>query len=144
MKKISLIIFIFCCSGMLPGKATTAADIIVNLNNVENDEGQVMVSICPEAGFMKDFKKCWKSETASASQGVMRLVFNDVPAGDFAVMAYHDMNANNRLDTGLFGIPSEGWGVSNNARGRFGAPSFKDAAFTVGSDDIELSIRLRY
>jgi uncharacterized protein (DUF2141 family) len=59
-------------------------------------------------------------------------------------MAYHDMNSNNRMDTGLFGIPSEGWGVSNNARGRFGAPSFQDAAFTMALDDIELSIHLRY
>jgi uncharacterized protein (DUF2141 family) len=46
--------------------------------------------------------------------------------GKYAINVIHDKNNNNKLDTNVFGIPKEGWGCSNNARGTLGAPKFKD------------------
>ena len=49
------------------------------------------------------------------------------------------------MDTNFLGMPKEGYGVSNNARNRFGPPSFKDAKFTVDANNsIKLSIQLIY
>ncbi len=36
-----------------------------------------------------------------------------VPAGDYYVMAYQDVNGNGKLDTRLIGIPKEPVGISN-------------------------------
>jgi uncharacterized protein (DUF2141 family) len=57
-----------------------------------------------------------------------------VPAGVYAVSAHHDANNNHRMDTNFIGIPKEGYGVSNDARGRFSAPKFADARVTVARD----------
>jgi len=54
-----------------------------------------------------------------------------VPPGVYAVAAIHDRNGNGRLDTNLLGMPKEPYGFSRAARGRFGPPSFEDAAFVV-------------
>ena len=35
------------------------------------------------------------------------------------------------MDAGIFKIPTEGWGVSNNAKGNFGPPKFEDRLFTI-------------
>jgi uncharacterized protein (DUF2141 family) len=51
--------------------------------------------------------------------------------GTYAINVIHDKNNNNKLDTNLFGIPKEGWGCSNDARGIMGAPKFKDKLFSV-------------
>ena len=55
----------------------------------------------------------------------------ELPQGRYAIGVFHDANRNNRLDTGLFGIPKEQFGFSNGASGRFGPPSFADASFEL-------------
>lgn len=66
----------------------------------------------------------------------------ELPAGVYAVGVFHDVNANNRLDTNLFGIPKEQFGFSNNVVGRFGPPSFQAASIQV-SGPASLNIELR-
>ena len=57
-----------------------------------------------------------------------------LPFGEYAIAVYHDKNKNGKLDTNFLGIPKEGYGFSNNARGRFGPASWEDAQFTVNSE----------
>ncbi|MGE0532174.1 MAG: DUF2141 domain-containing protein [Hyphomonadaceae bacterium] len=57
--------------------------------------------------------------------------FNDVPTGQYAVRLFHDLNGNGELDTNPFGIPTEPFAFSNNARGSFGPASWQQAVFTL-------------
>jgi uncharacterized protein (DUF2141 family) len=59
------------------------------------------------------------------------VTFDDVPIGEYAIACFHDENANNRLDTNLLGIPSEGTGASNDARDAMGPPPWDEARFRV-------------
>ncbi len=59
--------------------------------------------------------------------------FTDVPEGVWAVSVVHDLNGNHKVDTNLFGLPTEAWGVSNNARPLMRAPRFEEAAFKVAA-----------
>lgn len=70
-----------------------------------------------------------------------------VPAEDlpqeFAVAVYHDENLDKSLDRSTFGIPTERYGFSNNARSLTGPPSYDSAKMErpgVG-ESIEISIR---
>lgn len=57
-------------------------------------------------------------------------VFDElVPGAEYAVAAFHDENANDDLDRGVFGIPTEGTGASNDARGFMGPPPYDGARF---------------
>lgn len=56
--------------------------------------------------------------------------------------AYHDANRNGQLDKGAFGIPTEAYGFSCNARGRLGPPGFEAASFSFGPEGLCLEIRL--
>lgn len=60
-----------------------------------------------------------------------RCVFEGLPPGEYAVAAFHDENANNDLDQGLFGIPTEGTGASNDARGVMAPPPYDGARFQL-------------
>ncbi len=53
---------------------------------------------------------------------------------EFAVAAHHDENGNNKLDTRWLVIPNEPLGMSNNAKGGMGPPSYSDAAFILSTD----------
>ncbi|MFN7707663.1 MAG: DUF2141 domain-containing protein [Sphingobacteriia bacterium] len=50
--------------------------------------------------------------------------FANLPAGSYALAAFQDLNGNGELDTNLFGVPTEPYGFSNNARGTLSAPNF--------------------
>ncbi len=61
----------------------------------------------------------------------MEVAFAPVPAGRYAVRMYQDENGNGQLDLGMFKIPKEGVGCSNNAKGFMSAPALKDMLFEV-------------
>ena len=57
-------------------------------------------------------------------------------------MVFHDKNNDGRLNTWPIGMPSEPYGFSNNARGRFGPASWQAASFEVRGDSVQ-TLRLR-
>ncbi|TAJ83137.1 MAG: DUF2141 domain-containing protein [Gallionellaceae bacterium] len=78
-----------------------------------------------------------------AKGDVIEHVIQNVPAGEYAVAVFADMNGNGALDSNFVGIPNEPVGVSRDAKGRFGPPKFADAAFKVGDGVTALSIELK-
>lgn len=73
-----------------------------------------------------------------------RCDFEDIPPGTYALAVIHDENMNGRLDTSGLGIPTEGYGFSNDAKGWFGAPSFSAASFLYDGRNVDLTISLSY
>lgn len=61
----------------------------------------------------------------------LEVEFAPVPSGRYAIRTYQDENGNGQLDFGLFKIPKEGVGCSNNAKGFMSAPALKDMLFEV-------------
>lgn len=62
------------------------------------------------------------------------VVFQNVPGGTYAVRFFHDENNNRELDRGIFGIPKEEWGCSNNVKATMGPPKFEDMLFPFTTD----------
>jgi uncharacterized protein (DUF2141 family) len=73
-----------------------------------------------------------------------RLVWRDLPPGTYAIAVVHDENDNEALDTNFLGIPKEGIGASNNAKGRLGPPKWKDAKFLHDGELSAQIIRIVY
>jgi outer membrane protein len=57
-------------------------------------------------------------------------LIEDVPAGEYALMAYYDENDNSKIDKNFIGIPTEPLGFSNDYQPK-GPPSFSRAAFLL-------------
>jgi uncharacterized protein (DUF2141 family) len=51
---------------------------------------------------------------------------------------------NGKLDTNMLGIPTEGYGFSNDVTGLFGAPAFSAASFAYDGRTLALTISLHY
>ena len=76
------------------------------------------------------------------TNGSMSCAFPELPPGSYAITCFHDINSNGELDTNLFGIPSEPYGVSNNVRPKFRAARWDEARFEWKKDGAPLTIRL--
>jgi len=129
------------CSALLAACAcASAANIEVRVTGVVAGKGKVAVAVCDKDTFLKD---CKYSAKAPAKDGENVITVKDVPAGTWAVLSYQDENDNGELDRNIVGIPQENYGFSRDARGRFGPPSFEDAAFAVSGDAATAAIKLR-
>lgn len=65
----------------------------------------------------------------------------NLPQGTYAVAVFIDVNSNAKLDSNMFGYPTEPYGFSNNAKGSFGPPGFKEASIVLDEDKhIEISL----
>ena len=66
-----------------------------------------------------------------------------LPDGDYAVSAFLDENANMKLDANLFGLPTEPYGFSRDARALAGPPAFADAAIRLDASTARQTITLK-
>lgn len=122
-----------------------AADLTVIVNNVQQDSGQVMLGLFSSAeGFPKTISQgaLARAKERSAT-GQIRLLFKGLAAGQFAATAFHDLDSNGKLNANFMGLPTEPYGFSNNARGNFGPPAFKDAVVTLGDQDLTIEVTLK-
>src|SRR5262249_25479065 len=60
------------------------------------------------------------------------VALSGLPPGRYAVIAFHDLNGNGRLDKNLIGKPTEPYVFSNNASNGLLPPHFAQAAFDFG------------
>jgi uncharacterized protein (DUF2141 family) len=117
------------------GKGIT---ITVTIDNVNNDNGKVSMALHTSETFMKG-EGVLNAET-EIKDGKVTITFENVLPGDYAIMALHDENKNNRMDFEANGMPKESYGMSNNVMS-FGPPQYDDAKFKVEDKNIEMTIR---
>ncbi|HCM48687.1 MAG TPA: hypothetical protein DIS98_14705 [Colwellia sp.] len=119
-----------------------AADLTVNISEVNQGKGHVMVGLYSGSKAFNQGKAMLGS-SVKATNEQEEVVFKDLPAGEYAIKIYQDENSNDKLDFNFIGIPKEGYGFSNNV-GRFSRPEYQEAKFTIEEkiEKAEINIEL--
>jgi uncharacterized protein (DUF2141 family) len=106
------------------------ASLQVTVQNVSSSKGKVLFALFnQENGFPGNAKKAFLIRETASVKGSVKIAFDNIPAGTYALSVFHDANNDGELNTNLLGIPKEDYGFSNNARPGYRAPTFKEAAF---------------
>jgi len=108
------------------GDAASNLDVVEFKTTTRNASGLVRCGLFERKGWLK---KPVRSSVAKINGREALCKFTSVPKGEYGISAFHDENSNEKLDTNLFGMPTEDYCASRNARGTFGPPSFDDAKF---------------
>ena len=103
------------------------ATVTVTITGVEPDGGELYVALQDETGFAQ--KGGAYTQTATAEGRSVRVTFEGVAPGEYAVAAFQDADGDGDVTIGRTG-PSEPWGVSGGTPRR-GAPTFDDAMIDV-------------
>ena len=82
------------------------------------------------------------ARTAIPASGRVVAAFDNLPAGDYAVKAFHDVNGDGEMNTNPFGMPTEPYAFSNNAVGNMGPARWDRAHFAVSGETAQ-TISLR-
>ena len=141
---------------LLLGLPVRAGDLKVTIEGVRSGSGTVMIGLydgaegfkiaikhSTEAGLLND-KSRLVGAAIRATTGAQSIIFTQLRPGRYAVIVFHDENDNGLLDENPWGVPTEGYGFSNDAQGLLAAPSFDSAGVMLDGADRDISISLIY
>ena len=115
-----------------------ATTIDFEIKGIASNQGKIYVQLFKgEESYKKG--KAYLSSIIQAKPGKITVSFNDLDAGDYAVRFFHDQNDNGKLETNLFGLPTEGYGFSNDAKPNFGPLDYQDIQFTVSENQASIT-----
>jgi uncharacterized protein (DUF2141 family) len=128
---------------LLCGLATpaNADDVTISLQGIKKTTGSIVLCLWSKEDSFPDCEsgKAVKRIVIPANATSAR--FENVPAGTYAISAFHDANANGKLDSNFLGLPLEAVGMSNNPKLN-GPPRFKPARFKIAGS-AKISIRFQ-
>lgn len=137
LSRVSLLVLLLVLSVGQGFGADEELTLSVNVSGAEPGIGSAIFSLFTQKGYLR---KPVMNKTVPVDQdGQARWEIKSLAAGTYAVSVIYDENKDGKLNTGLFGIPKEKIAMSNNAKGRFGPPSFKKSSFIFSmSKEIDL------
>jgi uncharacterized protein (DUF2141 family) len=132
---------LLCLFLMAPAEKGT---LQLEIANVRDARGSIRVGLYNKAdGFPDEDKVFWNQVLKASQKGTIILEIPDLVYGQYALAIYHDLNGNGRLDKNMVGVPTEPYGFSGAAKGKWSSPKFGEAAFSFQKDQHRLSITLR-
>ena len=126
-----------------PAFAQSADNKVVLTFETGARTGMVMVALYDSASAFDGGSARPVAATAvSASGSRVVATFENLPAGDYAMKAFHDVNGDGEMNTNPFGMPVEPYAFSNNAVGNMGPARWDRAHFAVSGETAQtISIR---
>lgn len=93
--------------------------------------GQIAIAIYRDAESFRRSANPVRTLKLDRRGAVSSTSVTGLPPGRYVIAAFQDTNGDGKLSLNPVGIPREPFGFSNNARARFGLPSFDAAAFSL-------------
>jgi uncharacterized protein (DUF2141 family) len=126
---------------ILTASLASAADLTIQIDDVKSSEGLLMVAVYNSVDTF--LKTPFTGVRTQATKDGKSVVVKDLPAGEYALVVYHDVNQNGKMDRNAMGIPTEDYAFSNNAMGKMGPPTFEAAKFQVPEAGTTAKVSLR-
>lgn len=138
-------IILFCLVLFFSFSVKAQGNTVVNISNFQSNKGICIVCLYDNANAYAGKGNPVKCLRVSVNNKSAEAVFNEVPAGTYAVSVIHDENTNNKFDKNFLGIPTEGYGASQNKLPFAAAPKFEDNKFIHSANATStVRIKLRY
>src|SRR5580692_11256217 len=117
----------FALSGVaaIAQPAANTATVTVQVVGMHSSKGQVQCLLyAGGVGFPGKPDKAVAKLIVPIADKAATCAFPNLAPGDYAIELFHDENGNGKLDTFL-GIPSEGFGASNDEPEKLGPPKYE-------------------
>jgi uncharacterized protein (DUF2141 family) len=125
-----------------PSAEDARGSLTLVVPGLASNEGKVIIALFDSAESFGQDDAFLRSAFVEPENQQAVWTFGDLPFGEYAFRLFHDENGNEKLDTNWVGIPKERYGFSNDARGKFGPPSYEAAKFLFDSDGMTIQVKL--
>ena len=119
------------------------ATLTVAFTGLASPTGTILLSVFDSEAAFDTGGKPVRQAMIQANGATIETVFAGLPAGRYAIKAFHDLDGDMKMATNPFGMPTEPFAFSNNAVANMGPAKWADAAFTVTDGANRHSIVIR-
>jgi uncharacterized protein (DUF2141 family) len=135
----------FSLGGVNAATEAAAGSVVVKVTGFRNGKGRARVGIFDRGdGFPEKEAAAVRATAVAIKDGGIEVRFDGLPYGEYAVSMYHDQNGDGQLNKNVFGVPKEGYGVSNNVVHSLRAADFSEARFRLDAPSKLVPIRVHY
>jgi uncharacterized protein (DUF2141 family) len=129
------------CDGAKPDQPS----LHITVSGVRSAKGNIAITLYPdEADHFLDGKFKLARQELPITLPVTGACFTVAAPGYYAVALFHDENGNHHFDTSSLGIPTEGYGFSNNPTLYLAPPSLSRVRFFVHTGNNPVAIQMIY
>jgi uncharacterized protein (DUF2141 family) len=133
---------LICLLALLDASAQTPSVKSVETLNVEvsglrSEKGHLALQLFKDGELVGE-------EMTAISGAAVHLSFSGLSRGTYQIKYFHDENDNVELDTNFIGIPTEGYGFSNNAKGFMGPPDDEETFFQLEEGGKTVRLEINY
>lgn len=123
----------------------TSDSVVVEVVGAGEVVGVVRIAVYGDAiGFNLVEQALIKNAVAVDPRGAAKWTIPRIELSPrFAIAAYHDVNDDSQLNRNVFGVPTERYGFSNDARGKLGPPTFDQAVISLPEAGATIPISIR-
>ncbi len=115
----------------------------VSISGIPSVSGNVYLLVYNQAiGFPSNPEKAYKKVLAKVSGANQIVAIENLPSGNYSIVAFHDKNANNEFDKTWYGSPKESYGFTNTPNNFCGTPSFQQTSFDYDGKIATVKIQL--
>lgn len=117
----------------------------VSVEGLRNANGLVTIALYPDNS--REFLAkggTIENDRLQASAPVTRACVFVPKPGVYAIAVYHDEDASKKLNRTGLGLPSEGFGFSNNPATLVGIPAFRSVRLNVPKAGLTTHVKIRY
>ncbi len=126
-------------------QAQSKSKITLIIDGFTNKNGQACISVfASNKGFPSNGNDAIQKRCVNITEIPVVMTFDNLQPGSYAVAVLHDANRDNMANRNGLGIPTEGFGFSQNPAILTGPPKFNDAAVVVAGDNTNINIKLKY
>jgi uncharacterized protein (DUF2141 family) len=126
--------------------ANSTSTLTVTVLGLQDQNSQVCLRVfANEQGFPLSDRSEVHSQCTETTKNSVTIKIPNLKPGTYAVAVVDDRNRDYRLNRDLWGIPQEGFGISNNPQvsALTGLPKFHDASFAL-TEDKTVDITIKY
>ena len=129
---------------VLPSLSQSTSTVLLEVSSFKNTRGILNCRLFTKPSDFPDGEGILTVRVPIAGPNTS-CTFLSIEPGTYAVAVVHDENSNGKLDKNFVGVPSEGYGVSNNKTYALSAPKWDESVFTIApSESKTLQVKLRY
>ncbi len=120
-----------------------AGSLELAFNGIESQQGVIMVAIFASEDAYNGKGAPAKVTGVPATAASVKTMVDGLPAGRYAAKIFHDIDGDGQMGVNPFGMPTEPFAFSNDAKGEMGPASWAAAAFDVkaGANTHAISIK---
>ena len=117
----------------------------VSVEGLRNGNGLVTIAVYPDDSrqFLAKGGTIKNNRFQASAPTTRACVFVPKP-GVYAIAVYHDEDASRKLNRTGLGLPSEGYGFSNNPATLAGLPAFRSVRLNVPKAGLTTHIKMKY